>query len=236
MSINLKTHEWAKSNNFDSFYFPETTSTNDVAKAEFGKKEQEFALYTADHQSQGRGRHDRSWQNMSGGEILLSTWSFRWGQPMQPIFPALVGLALYDSLKSMKNGLPLRLKAPNDIYLENGKLAGLLIEASQQGTNCDIFIGLGLNVFDRPEIDLPTSALCHYVGFNDEMWNEFCVQLHLNFVEAVVKGESTQLDRDDQDRLLEALNAGRPKEEQILEISPQCDLTTKAGQISWKDL
>ena len=236
MSINLKTHEWAQKNKFPSFYYPDITSTNDVAKVEFPKLNESFAVYIADHQSQGRGRFDRSWQNLSAGEILLSTWCFRWSQPPQPVFPALVGLALYDTLNNLRPDLPLRLKAPNDIYLDNGKMAGLLIEVSQQGNNCDVYIGLGMNVMDRPEIDIPTTALSHFIGIDDEKWHEFCVQLHLNFVEALVQGESSKINADYQDRLKLAINEGLPESEQIEAVTEQCDLVTKTGQISWKDL
>ena len=98
MSINLATHKWAEIKKLPSFYFPEITSTNDVAKQEFENSGKDFALYLADHQSQGRGRGANSWENLSGGEVLLSTWCFRLDASPQPVLTPLLGLALYESL------------------------------------------------------------------------------------------------------------------------------------------
>ena len=57
-----------------------------------------------------------------------------------------IGIAVAEVLETQFN-LPVKLKWPNDIYLADKKLAGILIElAGQSHAQCDLVIGLGLNL------------------------------------------------------------------------------------------
>lgn len=103
----------------------------------------------AEYQTQGRGRHGRSWLSPIASGINLSIgWHFE--QPLTP--PALIclSLALGSSvIKALsKIGIAdLGLKWPNDIIFQGKKLGGLLIESKQKpGQQYDIVLGLGLNV------------------------------------------------------------------------------------------
>lgn len=236
MSINLKTHEWAQSKNLDSFFYPEIASTNDVAKAEFSQLKKDFALYLTDSQTQGRGRGQNTWQNLANGEGLLSTWCFRLDETPQPILTPLLGLALYEALFSFDSSLPLRLKAPNDIYLGNGKLSGLLVEVIQQGNESLVFIGLGLNALAAPQTDIPTSCLQEFSPQFQKEWPNFCKHLYNQFLMALEKGVESEIGEDERDDLLEALNAGLPESEQYLSVSAKCDLKTSQKTIAWSEL
>ncbi len=236
MSINLLTHEWAQTKNLKSQYYPEITSTNDVAKAEFSQSQQDFCLYLADHQTKGRGRGDQSWQNLGDGEILLSTWCFKTDKPPQPLLTPLLGLALYESLFVFDSSLPLRLKAPNDMYLGEGKLSGLLVEVDQQGPVASVYIGLGLNAFGAPKIDTPTASLADHTQNVRQLWADFCKYLYNQFLIAIEKGALKELSEDDRDDLLEALNSGLPEDQQYTDVSPQCDLHGPSGVTSWMNL
>ena len=236
MSINLWTYEWAKTQSLHTHFLPETSSTNDWAKLTFPKAPQPVALYCSDHQTQGRGRNQRTWTNMAQGEVLLSSWCFKVSYPPQPIFTPLVGLAVYRSLYPLAIGLPLRLKAPNDILLDSKKLAGLLIEVVNQGATFNVVIGLGLNVFDSPQTDQTTTCLKDFVKIGQDMWNEFCSVLHQNLFAALDAAKQTTLNDSQQRELLKALNHGLAPESQYLDVSPQCDLTNREKTISWRDL
>ena len=198
MSINLKTHQWAEEKKLTSFYFPEISSTNDVAKKEFEATGKEFALYLTDHQTAGRGRGSNSWQNLSDGETLLSTWCFRADSSPQPILTPLLGLALYESLYVFDSSLPLRLKAPNDLYLGDGKLSGLLVEVEQKGNESLIFVGLGLNATAAPQVDLPTSCLADEAPDFQSQWPEFCKFLYNQFLIAIEKGGESEITSESQ--------------------------------------
>ena len=236
LSINLLTHQWAKKNNLESFYFPETTSTNDVAKSLFPPGNEKFCLYLADHQSQGRGRKGHLWQNMKKGEILLSTWCFRLQKNVQPILTPLLGLALYCSLLEIKRDLPLGIKAPNDLHLNGAKLSGFLVESILQAKESFLLIGLGLNVFDSPKIHQKTTSMVKHLKVDDDLWFSLCDKIHTSFHKAILKGQQKTLCMEDIVKLKAALNFGLPEEEKYLSVSAECDLTNRHGTISWKDL
>ncbi len=238
MSINYLTHQWATQKGLASSFFPEITSTNDVAKAEFSNTQDSFKLYLADHQTHGRGRYQRSWQNLSQGEILLSTWCFRSQNAPQPILTPLIGLALYKSLQAWQplTLKDLRLKAPNDLYIENKKLSGLLIEVAQMGSQANIFIGLGLNALGSPQIDQATVSLNQLITDPRKDWNLFCDLLLQELQNSIQNVSEKSLTSQQQNELLKALNSGLPKDQQFLSVSPYCDLTNQQGTISWLDL
>lgn len=238
MSINLFTHKWAENSNHSSQFFPEISSTNDVAKKEFAEIKKDFHLYLSDHQTQGRGRNQSIWQNLSQGEILLSTWCFRSQKALQPLLTPRLGLALYESLfETWPKELPfLRIKAPNDIYIGDKKLSGLLVEISQQGSNTDVFIGLGLNVFGKPKIEQPTTSLTDFVDQPKDKWFLFCDRLLQKWEEVLEIADQEELSKVEQGKLLKALNVGVSADKEYLNISPKCDLSTREKEVSWMDL
>lgn len=235
MSINFQTSQWAENNHIPHLYQPETTSTNDIAKNHFPTSQQEFFLYLTDHQSQGRGRGQRRWQNLAQGEVLLSTWCFRTDRSPQPILTPLLGLALYQCLKRFLPQKDLRLKPPNDIYCGDAKLSGLLVEVTQQGSSFYVAVGLGLNVLASPDIDIATSNLTD-LGFSLQDWEPFCHSLYTDWRQAIAMGQREALNTEQQKQLLEALNCGLSDDIKYLDISPRCDLKTPSGTISWMDL
>ncbi len=238
MSINLFTHQWAESKHLSHQYFPEIESTNDVAKKEFSKLKTAFHLYLSDHQTRGRGRNQSSWQNLAQGEILLSTWCFRTDKALQPLLTPRLGLALYESLfDTWPTALPLlRIKAPNDLYIGEKKLSGILVEVSQQGSNTDVFIGLGLNVLGKPQIEQPTTCLKDFVEQPKNNWFKFCDRLLKKWQDVLAMSDQTELTKVEQGKLLKALNVGLPAEKKYLDVSAKCDLSTRETKVSWMDL
>jgi BirA family biotin operon repressor/biotin-[acetyl-CoA-carboxylase] ligase len=207
-SINLLTHQWAEKNNIPSFFENEIDSTNSWAKREF--KDASLSLYTADHQTQGRGRQKgntpSTWTNSSDGRTWLSTWSLRTPAAPQPIFTVRVGLALYESFSHAWPQLPFALKAPNDIYLHSGKLSGILVEAEQTGEATKIFIGIGANIFAHPgDVGQTAASLSEHAQCTDEEWFNFCFHLHREFLNLQKDAHRSTLTTDEQKRLLAAL-------------------------------
>ncbi len=234
-SINLWTREWALKKNHPCFYYPEVSSTHDVAKREFDGSTP-FALYLTDHQTHGRGRNQSHWFNLQSGEVLLSTWCFALDKNPQPILTPLLGLALYQTCRSLKVDLPLRLKAPNDLFLQEGKLSGLLVEVNQRGQKFEVYVGLGMNVFAAPKVDQATACLQNFTPIDEASWQVFCETLYNKFTFAIESGTQSQLSVTAQEDLLEALNQGLPVEKRFLKISPNGDLYTATGFLTWMDL
>ncbi|NMH61550.1 bifunctional biotin--[acetyl-CoA-carboxylase] ligase/biotin operon repressor BirA [Alteromonas ponticola] len=126
----------------------------------------------AEIQTAGKGRHGRSWLAPVGGSLTLSLyWSFPDGYQSMAGLSLLVGLAVCNGLK--KCGVAdTQLKWPNDVYLQNKKLAGILIEVEGQiGATAHCVIGIGLNVCmpdAQFDVGQPHTDLTSYLGYTPD--------------------------------------------------------------------
>ncbi len=106
----------------------------------------------ADEQTAGRGRKDKIWNSIGEDKIIFSgKIEFKEMKFQVSIFSLLVGCAI---LKSIMKVLPeqeseLTIKWPNDIYRNNKKIAGILIECEQQGSSLIAIVGIGLNIYGQ---------------------------------------------------------------------------------------
>ncbi|MEE9352133.1 MAG: biotin--[acetyl-CoA-carboxylase] ligase [Thiotrichaceae bacterium] len=98
----------------------------------------------AEKQKQGRGRRGNVWSSPDSGNIYLSlSWCFDEIPDHVSLISLLTGISLCEALNSI--GLKGHgLKWPNDIYIHQQKLAGILVESS--GDLRRVVIGIGLNV------------------------------------------------------------------------------------------
>lgn len=130
-------------------YFEQIDSTNRVAKELVGEGKPAGTVVWAGRQSSGKGQYGRTFDSPVGGlyfSLLL--------QPPLPLeYLSLVtlatGLACHDVIHSFCN-LQTQIKWPNDIYLGEKKVAGILCENvilnSADKTVPIVVIGIGLNV------------------------------------------------------------------------------------------
>jgi BirA family biotin operon repressor/biotin-[acetyl-CoA-carboxylase] ligase len=106
------------------------------------------ALLVADRQSAGVGRGPNRWWSPSGCLMfsMAIPWSIR--EPDRATLPLRVGLSVAQSLAEWSIDQP-KVKWPNDVYIEDRKVCGILIESSSRKT--DDFteeysiIGIGIN-------------------------------------------------------------------------------------------
>ena len=123
----------------------------------------------AEHQSAGRGRHGRSWHSPFGTNLYLSLgWTFAQWPPALTALPLATGVATAEALAEL-NLADLRLKWPNDLWIGEAKLGGILIEQrGESGGACRVVIGLGLNVAMRSattaHIGQPWTTLAEALG------------------------------------------------------------------------
>jgi BirA family biotin operon repressor/biotin-[acetyl-CoA-carboxylase] ligase len=117
----------------------------------------EAILLVAEHQNAGRGRLGRQWQSQAGASLTFSL-----GLPLQPGnwsgLSLAVGVSLAESLEPA-NGKPptLQLKWPNDLWLGQRKLGGILVETANWGEQRYVVIGVGLNV-TQPDDNFSAAA------------------------------------------------------------------------------
>jgi BirA family biotin operon repressor/biotin-[acetyl-CoA-carboxylase] ligase len=117
----------------------------------------EAILLIAEHQNAGRGRLGRHWQSQVGAGLTFSI-----GLPLQPAnwsgLSLAVGVSLAESLEPASGKPPaLQLKWPNDLWLGQRKLGGILVETASWGDQRYVVIGVGLNV-SPPEQDFSAAS------------------------------------------------------------------------------
>ncbi len=123
-----------------------TESTNDRARelAEAGAPS--GTIVTADEQSAGRGRRGRVWSAPAGRALLFSA-VLRPLELEHGLLPLAVPVAVCEAIETMAP-VRVRVKWPNDIWLDESKVAGVLIEARFPDW---AVIGIGVNVAIEPE-------------------------------------------------------------------------------------
>lgn len=130
------------------YHFTSVTSTNAVAGEMIKNGEiAEKCFLTADYQTDGKGRSENKWHSEPGKNLLLSWVTFPAFLSVSKQFQLSKGvsLAITDLLGSI--GLTAAIKWPNDIVVDNKKLAGILIENSIQGNSIKYSIsGIGINI------------------------------------------------------------------------------------------
>jgi len=154
-----------------------TDSTNSqlMQKLKDGVVPEKGSVLVAEAQTAGRGRRGKQWFSPFGCNLYFSMyWQLEQGIQAAMGLSLVVGLAVAKVLQQQWQ-LPVRLKWPNDLYIEHKKLGGILVElAGQTHAQCDVVIGLGLNIrmpdqtdkaVDQPWADL-TSALGKAVDRN----------------------------------------------------------------------
>lgn len=127
-------------------HFAVTESTNDVARELAAEGVPGGTVVTAAEQTAGRGRRGRAW-NAPAGKALLYSAILRPLDERHLLLPLAVPLAVCDAAESLAD-VECRVKWPNDIWVEERKLAGVLIEARPQDGWA--VIGVGLNVSIEP--------------------------------------------------------------------------------------
>jgi BirA family biotin operon repressor/biotin-[acetyl-CoA-carboxylase] ligase len=130
-----------------SQFITQTPSTNallwEMLRAE--QLPEGFVVHT-DFQTAGKGQIGNSWESEAGRNLLFSILLYPQRVPMDELFliSQIVSLAICNALRKYTDGVTV--KWPNDIYWENKKLAGILIENQFQANKVKTIVGIGLNV------------------------------------------------------------------------------------------
>lgn len=229
---------WAKGSNIELWSEESVGSTNSVAKEEALSLISEFKLYITAEQSAGRGRGEHRWISPERGSALLSSWSYKLPQAPQHLSGPLFGLALYQAAAQTWPNLPFSLKAPNDLFLNGKKVAGLLLETVSQGGEHRLIVGLGFNGYADPiGIDDATHLDAFTLEDHDHSdWTEFLTVLQATFGIAADHCIKNTLDDESRRELLEALNKNPNLTEPYTDISPKADLITASKQQNWGEL
>lgn len=130
--------------------FDSVPSTMDVAHRAADQGAPAGTLVLANGQSSGRGRGGKSWASAPGAGIWLTLVERPTDVSGLEVLSLRVGLRAAEALDRFAPE-PIGLKWPNDLYVESGKLGGILVEARWREQAVEwVAIGVGINV-RRPE-------------------------------------------------------------------------------------
>ena len=142
--------------NSDVIWLESVDSTNEEIK----RRIQQFSRATwiiAKKQSKGKGRNGNSWLSSSGnfsGSILFFPTVER---SLFHLYGFFFGVAIYNTVKKfVRDGVDIRLKWPNDLMIENGKVSGILLESFQfpDSIRLGLIVGVGVNLNSSPNLNL----------------------------------------------------------------------------------
>jgi BirA family biotin operon repressor/biotin-[acetyl-CoA-carboxylase] ligase len=133
------------------FRFMESTaSTNTDAMRWALDGAPEGSLVVADHQTEGRGRWGREWLSAPGRSLLFSVVLRPRRDDRLGLLSTALGVACATGIAEY-TGLATKIKWPNDVTLEERKVAGILVETTPVETETIAIAGIGVNVFWAPQ-------------------------------------------------------------------------------------
>jgi BirA family transcriptional regulator, biotin operon repressor / biotin---[acetyl-CoA-carboxylase] ligase len=133
----------------------ECPSTNDALLERRGSPDFHGSALLARRQTSGHGRRGRSWSTLEGN--LALSFGLAVPESVLPWLPFACGLALFDTLAPLLPGAAdLRLKWPNDLYLDGMKVAGMLSQGRQvPGRGAEVVVGIGVNLARAAYVEPP---------------------------------------------------------------------------------
>ncbi|HEX6687238.1 MAG TPA: biotin--[acetyl-CoA-carboxylase] ligase [Solirubrobacterales bacterium] len=126
-------------------HYAVTDSTNARARELVEAGAPRGTVVTATEQTAGRGRQGRSWTAPAGKALLYSA-ILRPLDERHLLLPLSVPLAVCEAAEELEPGIECQVKWPNDIWIDEKKLAGVLIEAKPQDSWAVIGVGLNLSI------------------------------------------------------------------------------------------
>ena len=128
--------------NINLYKFDELDSTNDYLRRNH-KSYEEFDVISARVQTHGKARRQNDWISMDGMALFSFFLKERdnWKIEDYLKLPLITGIAVIKGLRKIEN-LEYKFKWTNDVYVENMKLCGILMEKTE-----DVYItGIGINI------------------------------------------------------------------------------------------
>lgn len=142
-------------------------------------------------QTAGRGRRSHGWTSPEGGLYLSLLLKPELSDRVLPGIPVVCGIGVVNALESLGcEGL--RLKWPNDVICEQGKLGGILIELGRSSGEVLVVCGMGINIQAismewRDPSALPIAGLAECIPDNRTLpsLDELAEMIRISVMEAV---------------------------------------------------
>jgi len=175
-------------------YKNKTSSTNTDAKEYLYNKNFHGSIFVSDNQYNGRGRRGSSWESIPHKSLTFSLL-------LHPeiklknigLIPLAIGIGIVKGIL-ISTSISAGLKWPNDIIINNKKIAGIMTEIVDYNNTQYIIIGAGINILTSPEImNYKTCSLLNYkdnlnyenvlINFIESFCNEYKIMTSKNYDE-----------------------------------------------------
>lgn len=176
-------------------------------------------VISAKNQKQGRGRRGHNWEEGSGN--LYFSYSQQIPSNELSRYVCIIGLTLAKTIKEYSPNINVQIKWPNDIYINNQKVAGILIE----NIKSDLWvIGIGVNIATTPKLN--NNSAYKTTSLKDNLINldrtEFLFYYLENFEKELEQYNNNGFSKIKEQWLSYALNLGK-------EVTIKNEITTKKG-------
>ena len=138
---------------FKIFKFKSVTSTNDVALNLIQKEKKIIGCVYADMQTKGRGTHGREWISDKGNFFGSIFFPLKNNYPPFNEFSIINPIIISGVIKHFCKKKNIKLKFPNDIFVNRRKICGILQELITINNKKFLIIGIGVNIVSNPDIN-----------------------------------------------------------------------------------
>ena len=138
---------------FEIFKFENVTSTNDVAINLIKEEQKEFGCVYAGIQTKGRGTHGRKWISNKGNFFVSIFFPLKNNYPPFNEFSIINPIIISGVIKRFCEKKNIKLKFPNDIFVNRRKICGILQELITINSKKFLIIGIGINIVSNPKIN-----------------------------------------------------------------------------------
>ncbi|ENR5394591.1 bifunctional biotin--[acetyl-CoA-carboxylase] ligase/biotin operon repressor BirA [Providencia rettgeri] len=141
----------------------------------------------AEYQSAGRGRRGRQWISPFGCNLYLSMyWKLEQGPAAAVGLSLVVGIVIAEVLNRISQE-KVKVKWPNDLYMNDKKLAGILVELTgKTGDAAHIIIGVGINIgMNNNNIEISKPITQEWSSLRDEVENIERNELSANIIKSL---------------------------------------------------
>lgn len=171
-----------------------TDSTNCEARRRFPELDNLSVIATR-KQTEGHGQGDHVWYSTPGKNLTFSL-VLKYGRTLLAVDGILITCAVTLAIRDylLKKGIEARVKWPNDIWVDDRKICGILIENTLEGVHISgsiVGVGLNLNQKNWPE-DLPNP-----VSVRNITGRSYCVHAQMRRLYKNIRRRYSQMKSDD---------------------------------------
>ena len=138
---------------FKIFKLKRVTSTNDVAMKLIQKEKKEIGFVYAETQTKGRGSQGKLWVSKKGNFFGTIFFQLKKNYPTFDEFSIINPVIISNVIENYCKGKKISFKWPNDIFVNEKKICGILQEVITVENKNFLIIGIGINVLSNPKID-----------------------------------------------------------------------------------